>query len=41
MIQRIVHLFNQIIDLLNINNLLLINDEYIEVYQSYYIKPKL
>ena len=40
MIQRIIHWLNQLIDLLNMNNILL-NDEYIEVYQSYYMKPKL
>ena len=41
MIQRIVHWFNQLIDLLNMNEKLLLDDEYIEVYQSYYMRPKL
>ena len=41
MIQRIVHWFNQLIDLLNMNERLLLNDEYIEAYQNYYMRPKL
>ena len=41
MIQRIVHWFNQLIHLLDINNQLLFNDEYLEVYQNYYMRPKL
>jgi len=41
MIQRIVHWFNQLIHLLNMNNLVLLNDEYIEIYHSYYVRPKL
>ena len=41
MIQRIVHWFNQLIDLLNMNEKLLLNDEYLEIYQSYYMRAKL
>ena len=41
MIQRIVHWFNQLIDLLNMNEKLLLNDEYIGVYQSHYMRQKL
>ena len=41
MIQRIVHWFNQLINLLNMNEKLLLNDEYIEAYQSHYMRPKL
>ena len=42
MIQRIVNWFNQLINILVVNNMEIINDkEYVKTYLKYYMRPNL